>query len=410
MRRRTFLRSATAAAILGPGALRAKATPSARPEAFAAPLLKREALPDPIIIAALSLHERDGHWLVRARDTEGHEGWAVSHNRQMPLFFPIFLRTVAPFFEGKDVRELDTLVDDVFTQGSVYKMQGQGFWVPVASAEFAILDLVGRRCGLPVADLLGQRRRSALPLYVANNHRAHGPEESLRRIVASVERTGAKALKIKVGGRMQRIDSIPGRTEALVPLVARELGDRCTLYADANGSYTDVPTAVRIGRLLENHGFAFYEEPCPFDWLEETRAVAEALTIPIAGGEQESSQWRFRWMIREGAVQIPQPDLFYYGGLIRAARVARFAHACGLPCTPHISGVGMGFLYMAIFASMIDDPGPFQEFKGLPDDLPWETTGSPLALRNGVLTTPDGPGLGVRFDPAWLAGAREISL
>ena len=57
---------------------------------------------------------------------------------------------------------------------------------------------------------------------------------------------------------------------------------------NANGSY-DAPKAIEIGKLLEAYDVAFFEEPCPFDYLEETKRVADALSIPIAGGEQEGS-------------------------------------------------------------------------------------------------------------------------
>ena len=85
----------------------------------------------------------------------------------------------------------------------------------------------------------------------------------MKRIVASVETINAKAVKFKIGGRMKSIDRIPGRTEKLIPMVAESLGDRCTIYADANSSYVSVKKAVEVGRILEANKVAFYEEPMP---------------------------------------------------------------------------------------------------------------------------------------------------
>ena len=84
---------------------------------------------------------------------------------------------------------------------------------------------------------------------------------------------------------MKKIDEVPGRTKKLIPMVAEALGDKCTLYADANGSYLSVQKAIEVGKILEANGVAFYEEPVPFDYLEETKQVANALSIPIAWGE-----------------------------------------------------------------------------------------------------------------------------
>jgi L-alanine-DL-glutamate epimerase-like enolase superfamily enzyme len=124
-----------------------------------------------------------------------------------------------------------------------------------------------------------------------------------------------------------------------------------------------VTEAIRIGKLLEEYRYDFYEEPVPFDWYQETKEVADALSIPIAGGEQEPSLRNFRWLIANDAVDIVQPDMFYFGGMIRSMKVALMAHAFGKQCTPHISG-GLGYLYMMHFVSAIPNAGPYHEFKG----------------------------------------------
>ena len=107
-------------------------------------------------------------------------------------------------------------------------------------------------------------------------------------------------------------------------------------------------------------------------------------------------------------MQIPQPDLFYYGGLIRSLRVAKMAEAKGLDCTPHISGGGLGFLYMGVYAACCPNPGPHQEYKGLHRDFPWESTGDPIKVADGTMTAPTGTGIGVKVDPDYLKKARQV--
>jgi L-alanine-DL-glutamate epimerase-like enolase superfamily enzyme len=215
-------------------------------------------------------------------------------------------------------------------------------------------------------------------------------------------------VKFKVGGRMSNnADSLPGRSESLIPLVRKALGDEMTIYADSNGSY-DPPKAIEIGRLLESIDAGFFEEPCPFDHLEDTKRVADALTIPLAGGEQESSLRRFRWMIHNDCVQVVQPDLFYFGGFVRSIRVARMAALAGMPCTPHMSGSGLGFLYVLHFASCVADVGPHQEYKGAPR-IPFVCETSSLVSENGKVRVPTGPGLGVTLDPGFLRKSQVVS-
>jgi L-alanine-DL-glutamate epimerase-like enolase superfamily enzyme len=195
-------------------------------------------------------------------------------------------------------------------------------------------------------------------------------------------------------------DSLPGRTEALIPLVRKTFGDEFTLYGDSNSSY-DVPNALRIGRLMEEHGFAMFEEPCEFDDLWATKKVADTLKIPIGLGEQEFSMRRFQWTIENRVADIIQPDLHYFGGYIRCTKVARMAAAAGMPCTLHLSEFGFAYLNILHFASCVADPGPFQEFKG-ETGIPFTCDTSPLTCKNGNVRCPSGPGFGVTVDPDYV--------
>ena len=177
------------------------------------------------------------------------------------------------------------------------------------------------------------------------------------------------------------------------------------ILADANSSY-DPPQAIEVGRRLEDIGCIHYEEPCPFDNFDATKKVADALSIPVALGEQESSQWRFQWMIRNRVADIVQPDLFYYGGLIRSRRVARMADLAGQPTTVHLSG-GFGFVYTLHFAACTPRIGPWQEYKkGVETYGKWFDP--PLRIVDGALTVPKGRGVGIADPVELLKGATVI--
>ena len=144
------------------------------------------------------------------------------------------------------------------------------------------------------------------------------------------------------------------------------------------------------------------------DHLEETKAVADALSIDVAGGEQEASMRRFRWMAANDAVQVFQPDLFYFGGYIRSIKVARMAEVVGAPCTPHMSGAGLGMLPGLHFASVVPNAGPNHEYKGPNREIPYKAPPGDLEPVNGVMSVPTGPGLGVQIDPDWLDKSEVI--
>src|SRR5204862_3928541 len=138
-------------------------------------------------------------------------------------------------------------------------------------------------------------------------------------------------------------------------------GDKMFMLADSNSSY-DPPKAIEVGRRLEDVGSIHYEEPCPFDNFDDTKKVTEALKIPIALGEQESSHWRFQSCIRDHVADIVQPDLYYYGGLIRSIRVAGMAAVRAMPPTAHLSG-GFGFVYSLHLAPCTPTLGPWPVYK-----------------------------------------------
>lgn len=377
-------------------------------EAAAAPVLRRDLFASPVTIASIDLLKAGNGYLVRARSNDGAVGLAAGHPDVLETTWPILTRRVAPFFVGKDARDLDTLIDGVYLANSNYKWQGLPFWVPVASVEFAILDLLGQVARKSIGDLLGSVRTRQIAVYRASGNRGNSPEAELAYLQQLVAETGARAIKFRLGARMRYDDASTRRDLALIPLTRKTFGDAMAIHADANSSY-DVATALRIGKIMHAHGFAFMEEPVAFDSYDETRDIARDLPIPIAGGEQESSIRRFRWMVEHRGVDVVQPDLFYFGGLIRSIRVARMAAVAGMQCTPHMSDGGLGYLYVAHYASCVPNPGPFQEYKGRDDSFPVASDTSTLRCVQGTLTVPSGPGLGITIDPAFVKSAVTIT-
>lgn len=360
---------------------------------------------DPVKIAAIELLKRGSSYFVRTRSTGGATGLIMT--KQVEDFVPIFQHLVAPHFIGRDAREIEALVDDVYRAN--YKLAGLALWCPIAYCEQSVLDLLGRAVAQPVGALLGGVVRHEVPVYLSGSGRELGAEDEVAIYVRGLAETQARAVKFKIGGRMSRnLDASPGRTEKLVRLAREQLGGKTILYADANGSY-NVPKGIEVGRLLESLGFEFFEEPCPFEELSETQAVARALKIPVACGEQDCSLWRFQWMLQNDVMRIVQPDINYNGGLIRAKRVARIAEKLGRAIVPHNTQTGASSVNILQFASCTRNIGPFMEY-------PWRAPQAPVSwftpnftVRNGALRVPEGPGMGIEIDPDYLKSATLIA-
>ena len=374
-------------------------------KAVGAPVLHLDGVNSPLLVESIELLQKGREYFVRVRSKDGAEGISVTNSRAAYLH-PILNKLVIPYFIGKDARDLESHLFELYRYRSNYKLQGLALWCPLAWVEFALLDMMGRVAGKSIGQLFGGVVRQKVAFYVASGNRDTTPEQEVDYLMELVEETGAKAVKFRVGGRMSRnADSMPGRTERLIPLARKTLGDGIAIHADANSSY-DPPKAIEVGKMLEDIGAVYFEEPCPFDHLEDTKRVADVLTIPIAGGEQEYSQRRFRWMIYNRGVDIVQPDLHYYGGLIRSTRVAHMAALAGMPTTVHISG-GLGFVYMLHFASYTPDIGQYQEYKrGIEKYGNWFDP--PLEVRNGAMTVPQGPGSGIKDIRDLLKDAKPV--
>ncbi|MBZ5624156.1 MAG: mandelate racemase/muconate lactonizing enzyme family protein [Acidobacteriia bacterium] len=405
MNRRKFF-AATAGAVLVPLA-RLQGADSAIPE-YQKPVFNLHKLLDaPVKIASIDLLQSGRTYFVRTRSTDGAEG--VVQTKDMEDFIPILLRRVIPHFLGKDARDLENLVDEVYVAN--YKMAGQAFWCPVAYVEQSLFDLMGKTAHKSAGELMGGVLRKEIPVYLSGSGRDTTAEEEVDVYVRGVEATGAKAVKFKIGGRMsENRDASSGRTEKLLELAQKRLGGKVTLMADANGSYT-AAKAIEIGRRLEQMKYLWFEEPCPWEELSETKKVADALSMKIAFGEQDSSLWLFQWMIENKVIDVVQPDLNYNGGFIRAARVARMARkANNMWICPHNTQTGAASVNILQFASATPNIGPYMEYvwRAPPRKESWYAPN--FEIKNGVIQVPTGPGLGLEFDPEYWKKATVVKL
>ncbi len=363
------------------------------------PIFKKELFSSPVIIDKVELLRYKNNFLCRVRSKDGAEGYSFGQNSQLLSLWPIFVNRMQDFFIGKDARDLELLLEQAYVYESNYKLQSVALWVPLATIEFAILDMMGRMVKKPLGDLVGKVQSNKISVYQANSERDITAELTIEHLKEELAKTKAKAIKFKLGGRMSHPEFPVGRSEKLIPLVRKTFGDKMVICADANGSY-DVAEAIKIGKLMEEYKYDFYEEPVPFDWYEETKQVADAVNIPIAGGEQEPSLHNFRWLIANDGLQIVQADMFYFGGMIRSMKVARMAEALGKLHIPHVSSIG--YIYMMHFISAIPNAGPYHEYKSFKLDFPFECKTSSLVPEDGVVTVPTGPGLGIDIDPDFI--------
>ena len=210
----------------------------------------------------------------------------------------------------------------------------------IAGLDTALWDLRAKLADQPVVALLGGAPKR-LRAYASSMKRDIAPDAEADRLMRLRDEKGFDAFKWRVAAECGRdIDEWPGRTEAIVPRVARALGDGMAKLVDANSGLSP-RRAIEVGRLLESEGVGHFEEPCPYWKLEQTKEVRDALDLDVAGGEQDWDLATWARMIEMQAVDVVQPDIMYMGGIARTLRVVRMAADAGLPCTPHSANLSL---------------------------------------------------------------------
>lgn len=248
-----------------------------------------------------------------------------------------------------------------------------------AAIDLALWDIKGKAAGMPVYKLLGGTRESA-PVYGSDGGWLYmSVDEMVAEFEAYLE-LGMAGVKMKVG------HDDPEQDVARVKQVRRVLGDKVWLAVDANQKW-DFPTALRVGRELEQFDIAWFEEPMSCEDVPGHARLAQALDIPIALGETLGSRFEFDAYLRADAVDIVQPDVIRVGGITETVKVVTLADAAQRPVAPH----HMMETTIQIACGVMKS--------GMIEYMPWIAAAfsEPTRIDNGHMMPPQVPGLGLEI-------------
>jgi len=340
---------------------------------------------------------------VRATTDSGAQGWGQVSTYNADITCEVFHRQIARHALGRDALDFaDTLQ---LIGEREHKYPGSYLRRAMTGLDTALWDLRGKLEGKPVVALLGGAP-GKLRAYASSMKRDITPEAEAERFLRLRDEKGFTAFKWRVGAECGRDqDEWPGRTEAVIPVVAKALGDGIDKLVDGNSCYSPA-RAIAVGRLLQDNGIGHFEEPCPYWHPEQTAEVRAALSIDVAGGEQDCEYSSWQLMFDRKAVDIAQPDVMYLGGIHRTLEVCRMAERAGLPVTPHAANLSLVTMCTMHLLKALPNAGKYLEFsiEG-PDYYPWQDglfLDDPYRIDDGHVTVPDAPGWGVTINPAWL--------
>jgi L-alanine-DL-glutamate epimerase-like enolase superfamily enzyme len=199
----------------------------------------------------------------------------------------------------------------------------------IAAADIAVWDILGKSAGMPVYKMLGAFR-DRMPVYSMCGwyYDNDGDLSRYKRSLVQAMEQGYHAVKMKVG--LGPLEEDVRRIKLAFDVVGK---DR-RVMVDANQVFNR-NEALRRGRVYQEMGCFWYEEPLPPHEMEGYAELAHALDIRIATGENLATKYAFADLIARRGADVVQPDSRRAGGVTEWMEIAAIADGYGLELASH---------------------------------------------------------------------------
>lgn len=318
---------------------------------------------------------------------------------------------------GADPLYVEDLWERLYT-GSAMNGRRGAVINAIGAIDIALHDLRGKALGRPCHELLGETVRTAVAPYASLQPEVSGFDayrDSLVEWAVDARRRGFRAAKAEVtlSGPYAHVGLREPYTRAteVIAAVRAAVGDDFVLMVDCQYAFPDADECLAVIRAWQEFDLFFVETPLPSDDLAGYARLAREQPIPIAAGEWLTTRFEFAQLIREGRIQVAQPDIGRVGGLTEALRVTKMAEAEGLVVIPHLWKTGIS-IAAAVHLAAVTSSCPYIEY------LPAELSESPLRrelltiepiMESGEVAVPTTPGLGIELNRDALARFAEAA-
>ncbi len=293
--------------------------------------------------------------------------------------------------------------------GPVLAQGGRSAAVAFSALEQCLWDILGKRCGLPVCDLLGGRLRSEVRNY-ANINRSTEPRtpEGFSQMAERAVRAGFDAVKLAPFDDMPpklsdsaRIEEFTRTGIACAEAVRGAIGSKNDLLIDVHSRF-DLRRGLELARRFEPLNLYWLEEVTPIAAVSDLAAINREAKMPTAGGEVLFGVRGFYPHVTAGSFDIYMPDVKYCGGVLELRKIAALCEAAGASVAPHGPASPVGNLAAAHVSATLPNFAILEYSFG---EVPWraELTDPPEQLERGRLSITDQPGFGATLNPAALA-------
>ncbi|MCB1971724.1 MAG: mandelate racemase/muconate lactonizing enzyme family protein [Geminicoccaceae bacterium] len=316
---------------------------------------------------------------VEAVSETGHQGIGFSYTLRAGGAGMFALACeIAPRIMGHDPNDIDRLWELLRWQTNSLGRGGMSYQA-IGAFDTALWDMKAKRAGLPLAKLLGAHRDS-LRIYNSEG-------QYLQASVAEIKSAADRSIGMGIGGIKMKVGQPDGQEDLKrIVMLRNHLPDEIPLMIDANQQW-DRSYALQFGKVVDDLGLGFIEEPLDALDYEGHRMLADSLATPIATGEMLTSLAEANQLVQAGGCDISQVDALRIGGVTPFLKAMSMAEACRVQIAPH----WVMELHVHLAAAFPEEPWieHFQWLEPLFEER--------LKIGDGRVAVPAGPGLGLTF-------------
>ena len=246
--------------------------------------------------------------------------------------------------------------------------------------DMALLDILGKACHAPVYRVLGGPTRSKVRA-LGSPFAADYPIVTIPLPVPASRNQG-KAYQNQI---RELVSAVPSSSDFVLS------GNAMLTAGDA----------ASVAATVESKHPLWFDEPCAHSNLETVRKIAGESVVPLGFGRGIQEIGMFQTLLREGLIDVVRPELAYFG-ITGVKRIAALAETYYVALAPHHETGPVGTAAALHLAASI--PNFFVQHVPVPlapEDKAMRAalcSPNPEVGRNGFLTLPQGPGLGITIN------------
>ncbi|MEP6732080.1 MAG: galactonate dehydratase [bacterium] len=345
---------------------------------------------------------------LRIETDEGITGWGEPVLEGRAHTVAAAVQELSDLLIGKD----PFLIEDHWTvmyRGAFYRGGGVHMSA-IAGIDQALWDIKGKAFGVPVHQLLGGQLRDRIRVYswIGGDR----PADTAAMATECASR-GFTAVKMNATEELQYVDTHAKIDAAVarVQAIREALGPHFGIGVDFHGR-VHRPMAKVLVRELEPYKLMFIEEPVLSEHTEALKEIAQHCSTPIALGERLFSRWDFKRVLADGYVDIIQPDPSHAGGITETKKIAAMAEAYDVALALHcpLGPIALAAnlqLDAVCYNAFIQEQSLGIHYNQSNDLLDYLVDPSVFEYRDGCVAIPQGPGLGIEINEAYVVKMAE---